>query len=64
MFYKYIPFQATIFMVRLKFKSKKHEKNLSLSRKALHFLANNAHFKDKPLFLLINIDNGFLLPED
>lgn len=46
---------ATIFMVRYLPDPKHNLKNLSKSRKLLHFIVNNPNFQNKPFFLLVNL---------
>ncbi len=48
---------ATIFMVRYFANKKDNLKNLSKSRKLLHFIVNNPNFQNKPFFLLVNLPN-------
>lgn len=54
-FSKFVPFDATIFIVRWHHNDKKNTEGLALSRKCLNYIAYNPHFKGKLLFLIINI---------
>ena len=48
---------ATIFMVKYLPIPKDNLKNLSKSRKLLHFIVYNPNFQNKPFFLLVNLTN-------
>jgi hypothetical protein len=41
-------------------KNKDNEAKIAEARKRLHYIAFNPHFKDKPIFLIINVPNDCL----